>query len=75
MANTLRFTELVTFNTEIQPVHSEGDQPWDLFGRTDEEAAAVESGLALDLGKIGREKNSSQTLSANSSQGGTWQKP
>jgi len=23
---------------EIQPVHSEGDQPWDLFGRTDVEA-------------------------------------
>ena len=20
---------------EIQPVHSEGDQPWDFFGRTD----------------------------------------
>ena len=26
-------------NTEdIQPVHSEGDQPWDFFGRTDGEA-------------------------------------
>ena len=23
---------------EIQPVHSEGDQPWDLFGRTDAKA-------------------------------------
>ena len=23
---------------EIQPVHSEGDQPWDLFGRNDAEA-------------------------------------
>ena len=23
---------------EIQPVHSEGDQPWDSFGRTDAEA-------------------------------------
>ena len=22
---------------EIQPVHSEGDQPWDFFGRTDAE--------------------------------------
>ena len=21
--------------TEIQPVHSEGDQPWDFFGRND----------------------------------------
>ena len=23
---------------EVQPVHSEGDQPWDFFGRTDVEA-------------------------------------
>ena len=23
---------------EIQPVHSEGDQPWDLFGRSDAKA-------------------------------------
>ena len=23
---------------EIHPVHSEGDQPWDFFGRTDAEA-------------------------------------
>ena len=23
---------------EIQPVHSEGDQPWDFFGRNDDEA-------------------------------------
>ena len=23
---------------EIQPVHPKGDQPWDLFGRTDAEA-------------------------------------
>ena len=23
---------------EIQPVHSEGDQPWDIFGRTDTKA-------------------------------------
>ena len=23
---------------ENQPVHSEGDQPWDFFGRTDAEA-------------------------------------
>ena len=23
---------------KIQPVHSEGDQPWDFFGRTDVEA-------------------------------------
>ena len=25
---------------EIQPVHSEGDQPWDFFGRTDAAAEA-----------------------------------
>ena len=24
--------------TEIQPVHSEGDQPWDFFGRNDAKA-------------------------------------
>ena len=29
----------------------------------------------LDCGKRGSEKNSSQTFSANSSQGGIWQKP
>ena len=27
---------------EIQPVHSEGDQPWDFFGRNDAEAATFE---------------------------------
>ena len=26
---------------EIQPVHSEGDQPWDLFGRNDTEAETL----------------------------------
>ena len=26
---------------EIQPVHSEGDQPWDFFGRTDAEAETL----------------------------------
>ena len=25
---------------EIQPVHSEGDQPWDFFGRNDAKAGA-----------------------------------
>ena len=25
---------------EIQPVHSEGDEPWDFFGRTDAETEA-----------------------------------
>ena len=27
-----------TYCKEIQPVHSEGDQPWDFFGRNDAEA-------------------------------------
>ena len=27
-----------TFPKEIQPVHSEGDQPWDFFGRNDAKA-------------------------------------
>ena len=27
-------------NKEIQPVHSEGDQPWDFFGRNDAKAEA-----------------------------------
>ena len=26
---------------EIQPVHSEGDQPWDLFGRNDAKAETL----------------------------------
>ena len=26
---------------EIQPVHSEGDQPWDFFGRNDAEAGTL----------------------------------
>ena len=26
---------------EIEPVHSEGDQPWNFFGRTDAEAEAL----------------------------------
>ena len=29
---------------EIQPVHSEGDQPWDFFGRNDAEAEAPDFG-------------------------------
>ena len=32
---------------EIQPVHSEGDQPWDFFGRNDAKAET------LMLGRIG----------------------
>ena len=27
-----------THSKEIQPVHSEGNQPWDFFGRNDAEA-------------------------------------
>ena len=48
---------------EIQPVHSEGDQPWDFFGRNDAEAETpvlwylmrrVDSlGKTLMLGGIG----------------------
>ena len=48
---------------EIQPVHSEGDQPWDFFGRTDDKAEAPVlwpphakswlSGKDSDAGKIG----------------------
>ena len=48
---------------EIQPVHSEGDQPWDFFGRNDAEAetsilwpphAKVDSlEKTLMLGRIG----------------------
>ena len=30
----------------IQPVHSEGDQPWDFFGRTDAKAEAPVLGPA-----------------------------
>ena len=26
---------------EIQPVHSEGDQPWDFFGRNDAKAETL----------------------------------
>ena len=27
---------------EIQPVHSEGDQPWDFFGRNDAKAEQIQ---------------------------------
>ena len=30
--------KLIQYYKEIQPVHSEGDQPWDFFGRNDAEA-------------------------------------
>ena len=38
MAQTLlksRSLDLEPGKFEIQPVHSEGDQPWDFFGRND----------------------------------------
>ena len=30
----------VPWTADIQPVHSEGDQPWDFFGRNDAKAEA-----------------------------------
>ena len=40
---------------EIQPVHSEGDQPWDFFGRNDAKAETPVDSLekTLILGGIG----------------------
>ena len=35
---TDQFLSVVETEKEIQPVHSEGDQPWDFFGRNDAEA-------------------------------------
>ena len=34
----LRHTESPLDCKEIQPIHSEGDQPWDVFGRNDAKA-------------------------------------
>ena len=34
---------------EIQPVHSEGDQPWDFFGRNDAKAETI--GKDSDAGR------------------------
>ena len=31
---------------EIQPVHSEGDQPWDFFRRNDAKAEREETGMS-----------------------------
>ena len=58
---------------EIQPVHSEGDQPWDFFGRNDAKAETpvlwpprdrVDSlGKTLMLGGIrGRRRRGQQTM-------------
>ena len=53
---------------EIQPVHSEGDQPWDFFGRRDAKAEAPNFGhlmrrvdsleKTLMLGRIGGRRRS-----------------
>ena len=47
---------------EIQPVHSEGDQPWDFFGRNDAEAETpvlwpphAKSGLTGEVSDAGRD--------------------
>ena len=47
---------------EIQPVHSEGDQPWDFFGRNDYEAETpvlwpphAKSGLIVKDSDAGRD--------------------
>ena len=36
---------------EIQPVHSEGDQPWDFFGRNDAKAETPPHAKSLLIGK------------------------
>ena len=56
---------------EIQPVHSEGDQPWDFFGRNDVEAEAPDFGhlmrradlleKTLVLGGIGSQEEKEMT--------------
>ena len=50
------------YTKEIQPVHSEGDQPWDFFGRNDAEAETpvlwpphVKSGLIGKDSDAGRD--------------------
>ena len=52
---------------EIQPVHSEGDQPWDFFGRTDAEAETpvlwTPHAKTLMLGEIeGRRRRGRQRM-------------
>ena len=36
---------------EIQPVHSEGDQPWDFFGRNDAKGKSWLIGKDFDAGR------------------------
>ena len=49
-------------HSEIQPVHSEGDQPWDFFGRNDDKAETpvlwpphAKSGLIGKDSDVGRD--------------------
>ena len=61
---------LILPRVEIQPVHSEGDQPWDFFGRNDVKAETpvlwpphAKSGLiekTLMLGGIGGRRRSDE---------------
>ena len=54
---------------DIQPVHSEGDQPWDFFGRNDAEAEAPVLWRRVDslektlmLGRIGGRRRGRQRM-------------
>ena len=48
---------------EIQPVHSEGDQPWDFFGGNDDEAETPVLEKTLMLGGIvGRRRRGRQRM-------------
>ena len=37
---------------EIQPVHSEGDQPWDFFGRNDVKADGITDLMDMSLSEL-----------------------
>ena len=50
---------------EIQPVHSEGDQPWDFFGRNDAKAEAQYFGHLM-----GRTDSFQKTLMLGKIEGG-----
>ena len=62
-------TQKMVVRKEIQPVHSEGDQPWDFFGRNDAKAETpvlwpphrrVDSEKTLMLGGIGGRRRRGQ---------------
>ena len=40
LESPFNFNQSIGWIQEIQPVHSEGDQPWDFFGRNDAKAEA-----------------------------------